>query len=348
MPPPAAAPGVTTGPVTWEALVDAYYLYNLTGDPSLQGPALRAFDTRSNSFTLSYAKVAAYMNADPVGFRIDLGYGHTGSIINTGASLPASGGLSATDVAPASLYGTAFFVQQAFATVKFDTLTIDAGKFVTSASDEVIETRPNWNYSRSLLFNGVPFVHTGLRLGLKVNDMVSLQASVVNGWNNDPDNNSNKTFGGQIALVPATGSSVILTTYIGKEAVDTQMLFDLIAAYTVSDTVGVSLNADFFKNGDAQWWGIAGKGRFILSDMFNLALRGEVLSTKDGGYAGPGSMGTTTLYEGTVTAAVPVRKNFEFRFEVRGDFASEDIFLKGMTPRGNQFTALVGFLAGLP
>jgi hypothetical protein len=345
--PPAAAPAATvsTGPVNWEALVDAYYLYNLTGDPSLQGPLLRAFDNNANSFTLNYAKVAAYMNADPVGFRIDLGYGNTGVVINNGASLVSSG-MGAMDPRSVALYAPAFFVQQAFATVKFDALTIDAGKFVTSASDEVIETKANWNYSRSLLFNGVPFVHTGVRLGLKINDMVSLQASVVNGWNNDPDNNSNKTFGGQIAVTPAPGASILATAYVGKETTDTQMLFDLIVAYTVSDTVGLSLNGDFFKNGDPQWWGIAGKGRFVLSDMFNLAVRGEYLNSKNGGYSGV--MPNTGVFEGTITAAIPVRKNYEARIEGRGDFAGEDIFVKGATARSNQFTILIGFLAWLP
>jgi hypothetical protein len=348
--PPAAAPAstVSTGPVNWEALVDTYYMWNFTGDPSSQGPLLRAFDTNANSFTLNYAKVAAYMNADPVGFRIDLGYGNTGVVINDLASLPASG-TGPMDLRSIALYAPAFLVQQAFATVKFDALTIDAGKFVTSVGDEVIETKANWNYSRSLLFNGQPLLHTGVRLGLKINDMLSLQASVVNGWNNDPDNNTNKTFGGQIALTPVNGASILASTYIGKELTsDTQMIFDLVAAYTVSDTFALSLNGDFFKNGDAQWWGIAGKARFVLSDMFNLAVRGEYLSTKDGGYAGPPMMGTTGVYEGTVTAAIPVRKNYEARVELRGDFSDEDFFLKGATPRGNQFTIVIGFLAWLP
>jgi hypothetical protein len=35
-PAPAAPPPIAFG---WEALVDAYYLYNFTGDPKTQGPA---------------------------------------------------------------------------------------------------------------------------------------------------------------------------------------------------------------------------------------------------------------------------------------------------------------------
>jgi len=56
-------------------------------------------------------------------------------------------------------------VQQAFATVKATKwLTVDAGRFVTTASAEVIESNKNWLYSRSMLFYGVPLLHTGLRV----------------------------------------------------------------------------------------------------------------------------------------------------------------------------------------
>jgi hypothetical protein len=337
--------------VNWEALVDTYYMWNFTGDPNTQGPGFRAYDTLANNFTLAYAKVAAYMNADPVGFRIDLGYGHTGRITN-GLSLAGApvgaGGLP--DPAALSLYGPAFIVQQAYATAKFGDITLDAGKYVTNAADEVLESKANWNYSRSLIFNALPALHTGLRLTLKVNEMVSLQLNAQNGWNNDPDNNPHKTFGGQIALAPMAGTNIFFNTYIGRESTvttDTQMLFDLIVAYTVSDMVGLSLNGDFFKSGDANWWGAALKARFILSDMFNLALRGEFLQSKDGGYSGTPA-GTTGLYEGTVTATVPIRKNYEIRLELRGDFSDQPIFVKAMEMKKNQFTGLIAFLAWLP
>ena len=43
-------------------------------------------------------------------------------------------------------------------------LQLDFGKFVTAAGAEVIETKDNWNYSRSLLFSwAIPYYHFGLR-----------------------------------------------------------------------------------------------------------------------------------------------------------------------------------------
>src|SRR3954463_4403380 len=64
-PPVAAAPAPATAApgLNWEAQVDAFYLYNFTGDPNNQAPVGRAFDNTSNSFRLNMAKLAAYMTA---------------------------------------------------------------------------------------------------------------------------------------------------------------------------------------------------------------------------------------------------------------------------------------------
>jgi len=51
---PVAAPPIA---FTWEALVDAYYMYNFTGKPSLQAQGSRQFDVAANSFSLNYAKL---------------------------------------------------------------------------------------------------------------------------------------------------------------------------------------------------------------------------------------------------------------------------------------------------
>ena len=95
-PPPAAAPAAAPAKtwkdlITVEGLVDTYYQWNFTGSTSLTSPAgapivVRSFDVNSNTFTLNYAKVGIGVNADPVGLRLDLGYGATGAIINAALS----------------------------------------------------------------------------------------------------------------------------------------------------------------------------------------------------------------------------------------------------------------------
>jgi hypothetical protein len=350
--PPAAAPALN-----FEAGVDAYYQYNFTGDPNTQPPGARVFDLTSNSFSLGMAKLATYMTADPVGFRLDVVYGHIGAVGNS-VSAGASGGTGATpNPLAASLYTGAVYVPQAFATLKSGIFTLDAGRFYTSASDEVLEAKSNWNYSRSLLFAGAPFIHTGLRLGIAVNEMIALELGVMNGWNNDPDISGDKTFEAKIGLTLPSKTTASLLSYFGKESAGgkTQVLVDLVIGQAVADTLAFSFNGDYWKLGDSNWFGVGLKAKLILDESFYLVPRIEYLKSKAGGYgidSGFAPLALTTvdgaLYEGTLTAAIPVKKNFEIRAEVRGDFSDKDVFAKGATPKKNQFTGTIAFLAWLP
>ena len=64
-------------------------------------------------------------------------------------------------------------------------MQFDFGKFVTPFGNEVIESKDNWNYSRSLLFSlAIPYYHQGLRATYSPNDQVTLAGYLVNGWNN--------------------------------------------------------------------------------------------------------------------------------------------------------------------
>jgi Putative beta-barrel porin-2, OmpL-like. bbp2 len=322
-----------------ELLVDAYYMYNfsgkLPGANSLTPPAFRNYDTMSNSFTLSYAKFAFEVGADPVTVRADLGYGTLASLISGGS--PGS---------------STFAAQQAYVSLKLPgtPLSIDFGRFNTTAGAEVIEANRNWIYSRSMLFFVIPVTHTGARLNLKINDMVSLQGTLANGIANDqPDNNAAKTAGLSVAITPLPTTSIIATTYFGKEVPqgmtgDTRITADFVVSHNISDQVGLNLNVDYVKQGDLNVIGAALMGRFVAGEHLNLAARGEFL--KDKGIAG---LGDTSFYEGTLTAGFPFAGHMEIRAELRGDFAADPVFQEGdpMTTtdlKKNQFTGTLAFL----
>lgn len=357
-PTPAAPPPIAFG---WEALVDAYYMYNFTGDPKTEAPRGRQFDTMANSFTLNYAKLGVHADTDWVTFRMDLGAGHTAALINSAnAGLAASTTPGATSPEGTALYGNSFLVQQAYAEVKPEAhISIDAGRFVTSASAEVIESNKNWLYSRSFLFTGVPLLHTGLRInGALIGTIaapelvVSLQ--LVNGWNNDPDNNSDKTFGLNLTYTPLNqGLTAAVTTYIGKEGVatdgttattDTRALIDAVITKDIGN-LSVGANLDYLKSGTPYWFGIAGMGRFIASDAFTVAARVEYVYSKDGGYGGVLPTDTVSFYEFTGMGAWTVNKHYELRAEIRADMSNKDVFDKGGTARKNQVTGLLAALA---
>jgi hypothetical protein len=330
----AAAPAAPAWNVVMkeELLVDSYYMFNFSGSNSMVPPAFRNYDQLSNSFTLSYAKFAFQVDADPVTVRADLGYGTLASLISGG-----------------SIGTSAFAAQQAYASLKIPgtQLSIDMGRFNTTAGAEVIEANRNWLYSRSMLFAIIPVTHTGGRLNLKVNDMVSLQATLANGiFNDQPDNNRVKTGGLSIAIAPLPTTSVVATTYFGKEGPQGmtgpyRITVDVVASHNVSDQLGLNLNIDYIKLGELNAIGAALMGRFVASEHLSLAARGEFL--KDKGIAG---FGDTSFYEGTLMAGFPFGGHLEIRAELRGDFAADPVFNEGdmADPKKNQFTGTVAFL----
>ena len=120
---------------------------------------------------------------DPVGFRVDFGFGRAFDIVHS------------TETGPSVFQN----IEQAFVSFKPDKakgLQVDFGKFVTSAGAEVIETHSNWNYSRSLLFAyAIPYYHFGVRATQPIGKHFSAGVQLMNGWNNVEDNNSGKTAG---------------------------------------------------------------------------------------------------------------------------------------------------------
>jgi hypothetical protein len=350
---PAAAPAAPAAPapplwysiLRFEALVDSYYQYNFTGAGTKSDPstplAVRNFDVTNNSFSLNYAKVALQLDVSPVTLRVDLGYGHTAFLINT-----LSKGASGIAPAATSLYGSAFIVQQAYSSLALGPVTIDFGKFVTTAGAEVNEANKNWLYSRSLLFYTIPILHTGARVNYKVNDMVSVQASVVNGINNDPDNNGWKTVGLSTTITPVSTTSVIVTDYFGKEGPqategDVKNTLDVVISQALSDKLSLNLNVDYIKLGSDYTFGGALMAHYVVSDALNFSARAEYVKDKNGlSFV----LGDTAFYEGTLSAAAPFAGHLEVRLEARADIAKDKVFAGG---KDNQVTGTVAFISYL-
>lgn len=334
-PPPAAAaePAKTWKDlITMEGLVDAYYMWNFTGSTSQTTPQgspafTRSFDLNSNSFTMNYAKAAIGVTPEPVGLRLDVGYGAIGYLVNGANS--GSNGQSISAAQFGANAASALLIEQAYVTAVFGNLTFDFGKFVTTAGAEVIEANKNWLYSRSILFGYIPLLHTGARATYKVNDSLVVQGSVVNGWNDlgfEGYPTSGKTVGFSINYTAPTTTNVVLTGYFGPEpdpssatgGTTWRNLVDVVVAHTMGP-LGLNLNFDYInQNGNGfydNYFGIAAMGRYSVSDHLAVSLRGEFAQT--------GASGAKyKIYEGTLGLASPVGSNMEARVELRGDGAS--------------------------
>jgi hypothetical protein len=309
----APAPAAAAAPKAWyealklEGMVDGYYSYRFQGGVTDRVNELRAFDNQNHTFTVGYAKVALSMPAEPAGFRVDLGFGPTAD-------------LAATDLGTPEVFK---HIQQAYASAKlFDKLTIDLGKFVTSAGAEVVEAKDNWLQSRSLLFGyAIPFTHTGLRLTLPVTDTLTLQGGVLNPWDTVLSGRTWKTFNASAFLNLPSGTSVAFNFYGGPQTTpDIRWLFDLVVNQNIGDRLALNLNGDFGLEGTAKWYGAALMGKFMLTDTIRLAGRVEYFSDPDG-------VRTAMLASQYITATVGMGFGFsglakvEIRPEIRHDQA---------------------------
>src|SRR5262249_54867993 len=143
-------------------------------------------------------------------------------------------------------------------------LQFDFGKFVTPAGFEVIETKDNWNYSRSLLFAlAIPYYHQGLRVAYSPNDKATVTGFVFNGWNNSVDNNPGKSVGLQGLFKPNAATAITLNYIGGPETTGTndgwRHLFDATVTYNPNMKTSLAVNYDYGKdkNSDQQWQGVA-------------------------------------------------------------------------------------------
>ena len=132
--------------------VNGSYVYN-PESPSSGVNVGRVFDGDSNNFTLNAAEIAIQKVAvpdSPIGFRVDLYAGEDAKGIH-------ALGLGQSD--------DTFDLQQAFVEYSpTDSFVLRAGKFVTLAGAELIESKDNWNVSRGYVFGFVaPYTHTGVR-----------------------------------------------------------------------------------------------------------------------------------------------------------------------------------------
>ena len=108
------------------------------------GTATEPFHLTNSQFSLNLIELQLDKPVDktsPLGFRVAFGFGQAINAVNN-ATIPVA-------------LRSAQYLKEGYMSYMAPVgkgLQIDAGKFVTPAGAEVIETNQNWNYSRSLLF----------------------------------------------------------------------------------------------------------------------------------------------------------------------------------------------------
>ena len=342
---PAAAPTWSVGPMDISGLIDGYYSYNYNRPSNVangQINDLYNFNDKTDQFNLSELRLTLNHDPDPVGAHVDLFYGRANDLVNGGS------------------HDQGDYIEQAFLSLKppkAKGLELDFGKFVTSAGAEVIESKDNWNYSRSLLFAwAIPYFHFGLRSSMPVSKTDTFGVQVVNGWNNVIANNGGVTVGLTNALVKPkytwnlnfyNGPSNANTESGYRNLIDTTMLLTPNAKFNayINYDYGQNRDASIAKGGDGalnRWQGVAFAARQQMTGTQALAMRGEYFDDPQGYETGR----SQDLWEITATYEYKWVEGLLARLEYRFDKSNVQFFHKGDTAMVNdQSTLTAGFVA---
>jgi Putative beta-barrel porin-2, OmpL-like. bbp2 len=336
--------------IKFGATLEGYYEYNWNHPPD-RSLALHAYDTRGNTFGIQQA--ALVFDAAPdvaanrrYGLRIDLQFGQATETVQGGA---------ANEPRP-NVYR---HVWQAYGTYVFPVgrngLQADFGKFASTLGYETHYAKDNQAFSRSYLFNFLPFYHSGLRLTLPVNDKVSLLYMLTNGIQQTEDFNDFKSNHFAAIVKPTPMVTWTVNYYFGQEQPDggepggPDGFFRVFDSYvTVTPNSALTLGADVNYttnevNTDDPSLSLQGFGayaRYQATSAAAFGLRYERVDD-EGLFGGIDQV----LHETTATADYKFADGFVLRAEFRRDWSNERFFPgRGGTsdPRRGQNTALLG------
>ena len=332
----AAAEDAKKPTFDFQGYVDASYSHLSEGGVFTSGTANRVFDTEPDAFNLQQAAVFVNVNAmEKWGGYLNLTAGRDARIIKS--------------------YDTTtndFDVTQAYMRYQGDKATFIAGKFVTLAGAEVIDSRGMPVYSRSILFGyAIPFAHTGVRATFAPSKTFGITVGLNNGWDQMKDTNDDKTLELGISVTPSSKFSLLANYYSGKEgplgASATRDLLDLVISINPTDKLGIVFNYDDGSQKQIigpslDWNGWAGYIKYKLSDKWGLLFRTESFDDKDGFRTGV----VQKWKESTVGFSTTPTENAEIRFETRFDTSDKNSFVStnGLAFNDSQNSYAVEFL----
>ena len=359
----AAEPaGPAPGSVSYTGLVDIYYGVNgrtpsglgsapFTGITTVGNPgdfigidnAGRAFDIndRTPSFSLGELNIVRTANKSfPIGITATLTFGDTARLVH--ANEP--GGTAGWQTLQQLYFSkTSHFMERDF--------TFDFGKFVTPFGNEVIESSSNDNYSRSFGFvYAIPLYHAGIRMGVPINNKLSLSVGAVNGWNDVADDNNGKSVFAQLTYKPTPTWTAIFAYMGGPEGTGAFGSFiptngggsigvslgEFITSWQATSKLKLTFEADHARAAgtvmgvpvSGSWVSLAGYAKYQLTPKFSVAGRVEQFEDIPGvGGVGLHFGGYTKLNSATLTAEyLAFGGRLVSRLEYRHDHSNVKIF----------------------
>jgi len=256
-------------------------------------------------------------------------------------------------------------------------LTVDFGKWASAMGIENNYTKDQINYSRSYLFNFLPFYHMGVRATYQFNNFVTVTYAVVNGTQQTEDFNGFKSQAFLFTIKPKPTISWNVNYYFGEEQRDTnsalnpglpvsgaqpgqptanispapngrEHIFDSYITWNATPKLTLVGEADYLINryqshsAPSHVSAGAAYARYQISSAYAAAARFEYFSDRGGLFSGI----TQTLKEGTFTFDRKIANGLLIRTEFRRDFSNQPYFLTDVPNalKPAQTTATLGLI----
>ncbi|MGE5360912.1 MAG: outer membrane beta-barrel protein [Bacteroidales bacterium] len=349
-PDPVPAASATQPPSPWKgvtygAALEGYYQYNWNR-PADGFNALRAYDTRANTFSIAQADFIVDAGPDLAtgrrfGVRGDLQLGQATDTVQ---------GNAANEPRP-DLYR---YLWQAFGSYVFHIgkgLQVDFGKFASSLGYETNYAKDNPNFSRALLFDFLPFYHSGFRASLPVNDRLTVQYMLTNGVQQTEGFDGFKSQQVSAIVKPIPTLSWTINYFAGRQGSSQGpspmlQIFDTYAAFTPTPrvllVVDINRTTSQVATGEstASLNGLGLYGRYQFTTPFAVAVRFERLADQALFMAI-----IQRVKEATITSEYKLADGFLARAEFRRDWSDQLFFpASGGALRDHQNTLLLGLL----
>lgn len=279
-------------------------------------------DSSAGTFTLDQVEIDIQKKIDEkLAIRADLNY--------------LAGGASTFDD----------IVEQGYVTYNLDAgngVLFTFGKFNAPIGFELLDPVDMYQFSHSLVFDfGLPTNLTGVMGSYAFTDMVDLSLYVVNGWDNNADNNTGKTVGGRLGITPVKGVNVGFSAISGVvetagNTEDRRTVYDIDLTVKAIDrlTIGGELNigtedkASAVTAGeDAEWTAFLVMAHYDITDRYGITARYDNFDDKDGARLGNSMKERQQSY--TIAPTVVLGNGAGLIVEYRHDRSSEKVFKSG-------------------
>jgi len=327
--------------VRFGAFVDTYYAWDI-GEPADIDRSFTTQPARHNEFNVNLAFVEAAVSGDRIRGRLALQAGT--SVQANYASEPSIGEVSGAELAQ--------LIQEGFAGVRVARgLWIDAGIYFSHIGQESWISRDNPTYTRSLIADYSPYYQSGVRATWEPSRTVTLQAHLLNGWQNISESNGDKALGARVDWRVTPVLILAGALFVGNEEPDslpsrTRVFSQAMlrwapgAGWDLYGTVDVGVQR-VPTGGSDRWWGFSAIATRTLSPAVRLAGRVERLADPEQVVVVTGTGAGFETWSASLGVDVRLERRVLWRNELRGYRSTEDVWPSDGVPASSATSLLL-------